>query len=1166
MKVWFQAFLVTCLSCITASIGQTLLTSLTGSIQYSINTVNDARRWTITPVNPTALRIQIVFTTISIRQAEIRIFDTARETSGTLVFGCASCGELIPPPFYSTTGSLTITATGIVGVGFRPSAFALQYVAVPMSITNQLNNTNVRLNAGAASIKPFLFNNQLPVNYVQSWVIRQASTVQLVFSFSSFDFGVNCDARLSIHDGSSTASPGNIIFQGCRSTDIPSRWLYSSTGSAVVVLTTSAQATFDFQLNYFSDTELYRCGSFLQPALITDNSMIIADGSKSTSLMKFSTDCSWLISSPKQVPVSLVMNRVSLKFGSSVKVYDGSSEAGALLWNAGGITETVPPVITSTSSALFIRYRSDSTNAFRFFGFQGDYALNYAGSLGSGKGYTQLQMSSALDIQPPGDGVTHTPGVTYIWYVAPLRASGPITFALTLLRLLQPGDRLTLLEGVSGNTGGNQGGPIQDSVVGTRQVLATFSGSDLPTDWIRTSGSSATVIFESSSTTVTPGENFKLSFFADGPNYHCGFTTNPAKLTAPSFIITDGSGSLENAYQSQNCVWEIAPEGALYVMLIFDRFHLFDGSLKIYAGAAAPENLYIEIADTSAAPAPMLIPQSSISLVYSTVNKVTGYGFFLTYYGVATSKSFPGDRLVTLTSSSVVSLSLPLGTLGGSAAVDPATSLRWVVAPRSASGRVYIALSALNLDTDCIRSSLKVYDGADISAPLLGQFCGSSLPSSYTWLQTSSQTALLHFESDSDSAVNVANFDVAYFSDGPNFNCGFDINPARMTTPSMTFTDGSGSTASIFKDQLCEWLIEPRTLSLEGDSSGNVVVLEFLLCDMLGASITLYDGNSDTASVLWSCVDCAHIPSQIISTSSAVFVRFTSRSSAPFGAGFQIVYWTTPASVISRTPGATVPQVLQLPSDFTLTSSPTNTSAAFELSTTTAHSSLDFYPFYSAAPSSSAAQDITALSIDGRPSPVFDSPQSRRAVCGAVRNAGANRLVGPTVVSQSTQRLDRYLSSTAVLKSTVEIVGTERDDDMAYQNQADSSLFEVPSVCKYRLNSGSFQAVSILIENFSPRENGRLRIFAGLDDQDAVLYDSNFPKQYIRGGTYSGRTVNGHLVQSANVTAPCGQATIIVEVNNTDTAEAMAMVDYNLHLVYHTVDSDNGELCSAYCE
>lgn len=146
------------------------------------------------------------------------------------------------------------------------------------------------------------------------------------------------------------------------------------------------------------------------------------------------------------------------------------------------------------------------------------------GSLGIGNGQTTLVMSSAIDLTPPGDGKgRYTKGANHTWLIQPTYTIGPITFVFSSLELYG-NDVITLYDGSNTNN------------VLYRRVGG--GGGNTPTSWIISSLSTATVVFSSSINTVTPSGvvsgNFKLSYYADGPNYHCGFPTNPGTDCHPS--------------------------------------------------------------------------------------------------------------------------------------------------------------------------------------------------------------------------------------------------------------------------------------------------------------------------------------------------------------------------------------------------------------------------------------------------------------------------------------------------------------------------------------------------------------------------------------------------------------------------------------------------------
>ena len=176
------------------------------------------------------------------------------------------------------------------------------------------------------------------------------------------------------------------------------------------------------------------------------------------------------------------------------------------------------------------------------------YQSNYLGSVGVGSGQTLLAMASAIDISPPGTGLSYTQGNNYSWSVQPPYITGTITFVFSLLQLMNSTDVLTIYDG---------------SILVPSNILARYSNIlSPPHSWVTTKSATATIVFTSLKlknpvSSLNFIGNFKLSYFSDGPNYHCGFTANPALLTASSMTITDGSpsGTISIQISSRFCLF-----------------------------------------------------------------------------------------------------------------------------------------------------------------------------------------------------------------------------------------------------------------------------------------------------------------------------------------------------------------------------------------------------------------------------------------------------------------------------------------------------------------------------------------------------------------------------------------------------------------------------------
>ena len=53
----------------------------------------------------------------------------------------------------------------------------------------------------------------------------------------------------------------------------------------------------------------------------------------------------------------------------------------------------------------------------------------------------------------------------------------------------------------------------------------------------------------------------------------------------------------------------------------------------------------------------------------------------------------------------------------------------------------------------------------------------------------------------------------------------------------------------LFPNQYCEWLIDPV-------GGAAAIVIEFVECDLMGASLQIWDGSSVAGELLYQCSDC----------------------------------------------------------------------------------------------------------------------------------------------------------------------------------------------------------------------------------------------------------------------------------------------------------------------
>jgi len=1172
---------------------QTTLTGPQGSFEARASADGSIVSYLIEPQSPAASRIRFTFTSLIVTSSQVYITEYVGSNNKVYLFECVQCGSeyasvdnavydsYMPPPFYSSTGSVTVTIQN-VGTSNTPSHISLQYASVLDEQVDAMRNVTTTLKMGYAKVSPLLLSSGLFPNQTrQQWLVTSPTTSLLTFSFANFLFPSDCSISLKIFNmlksGSSgvvNASSATLLFSACTTSDEPQRWVYSSTGYALIVLDSSnanSKQKLDFQITYDTNAALYHCGMWPQTNVLQDRTATILDGSLVTSKsswIRLSESCSWLIdvsSVSTSDYITFIMRFVSIKQGGGVVVYDGNNATARVLWDSGqafyadskpGSSWTIPPPLVSSGPYMYIVFNTDTTSGIFFRGFRGEYYTNAGDSQGVGSGTSLLGMSSAIDISTPGNSTMYAQQLNYTWLIRPdpqrcahshYSVSSPIcdvastriTFVFSLVDLpLGGGDELVIYDG-----------PVASS---TATVIARFSSPAQPLQWFTTTKQNATMTFITNGDSIHKG-NFKLSYFTDGPNYHCGFTTNPALLTAPSMVITDGSASAENVYLNQYCEWTLEPWDSWGVYLFFSRYSIVGGTLSIFKGPVSNGILLATIRDTPAIPAPLYLPYSSIGISLKTdANKATGRGFSATYFGLSSNRiSQPGDGQILLYSSSMLSLKH----VSTNNYIFPTSNFSWILNPSSSVGPIYFALSFLNL-TDCSKAYLNIHDGDSLSSPLLARLCGETAglaSSTYKWIVTSGPSAVLNFVSDA-SQNNHGNFEISYYSDGPNSHCGFIVSPGVMKAPSMVFTDGSPANSTMYTNQDCEWLIQPEKVD-----SGALVFLELVYNDLRGGNMAVYShGRSAGAGIkeelLWRCNGCQNIPKVVISRTGAMRVTYSSSSSVS-GYGFKAVYWTINSTSHLDWQKTTNGSVLEMPPGFALTNTPDNHTASWKMGMTKWPATVIFSPRI-IVNASSDGLNINGWVQDGRPAlnSSFQSPvaRSKALSCGFVIENVTSFLSNNQLVLADTQLAGSYVQSSYAYKDQ-----TSGND---YWNEPKKVLstsgvwrtgkgvtmdapYRPAEVCKYVLTSGSEQSIVIKINAYQPG-NSRLRIYTGLygnDDKPPIVDTSIAPLDLTK--TYL---------------APCGKSTIILE------STQAGNVDHGLSFSYHLKNLDNGADCLDY--
>ncbi|KAJ6633725.1 Cubilin like, partial [Pseudolycoriella hygida] len=185
-----------------------------------------------------------------------------------------------------------------------------------------------------------------------------------------------------------------------------------------------------------------------------------------------------------------------------------------------------------------------------------------------------------------------------------------------------------------------------------------------------------------------------------------------------------------------------------------------------------------------------------------------------------------------------------------------------LVAPTGQQIELLINSFELEERENCVFDYLELKNGGTLQSPLLGKYCGTTIPKIIR-----SYTNQLRIEFKSDSSRNFKGFDITW--DSTISGCGGHINKLmRGSIHSPNYPNPYGINSQ------CDWRITV--------SKGSLVQLLFSDLEFEEHSdcyfdyIEIFDGRSSAAKSFGKYCSLAAVPSQILSTTNEVFVRMIS--------------------------------------------------------------------------------------------------------------------------------------------------------------------------------------------------------------------------------------------------------------------------------------------------
>lgn len=487
---------------------------------------------------------------------------------------------------------------------------------------------------------------------------------------------------------------------------------------------------------------------------LTASSGTFSDGSGTVNYGDNSS-CKWVIAPAGATQVSIDFTTFDTEATfDKVYVYDGPDDTAPLLATWWG--NTLPPTITTSTGigAMCVKFTSDATTTL------GGWTAKYNATIVTPtcSGVTLLTTPTGTFTGGSGSG-NYTNNQQCYWYIAPACATS-VTLSFSQL-----------------NTELNYDGiAVYDSSEATN-LIGFYSGTTLPASITSTTGTML-VLFISDYTNVLQG--FTANYTSTGSSYCSGVTT---LNTSDYGTITDGSGA-NNYCNNSNCSWLIQPPQATTVTFNFTEFELESASSDGNSIFDA-----VEIFDGTSASAPLL-GRFTGSTIPSSITS-SGGSMFIRFYSDVASNFQGWSGYYTSTQNgycdaSTNTLITPTGTFSDGSGANKYSNnadCSWLIQPIGASS---VTLSFSAFDTELNYDGVIVYDGANNSAPVLGKFTGTSIPSPVTSTGGSIYVSFLSDESERSSGWS-ANFTSTNLPSPTTFN----LDRKLMDSAGDTQTSGS---------------------------------------------------------------------------------------------------------------------------------------------------------------------------------------------------------------------------------------------------------------------------------------------------------------------------------------------------------------------------------------
>uniref|UniRef100_A0A669EKT9 Cubilin n=1 Tax=Oreochromis niloticus TaxID=8128 RepID=A0A669EKT9_ORENI len=254
-----------------------------------------------------------------------------------------------------------------------------------------------------------------------------------------------------------------------------------------------------------------------------------------------------------------------------------------------------------------------------------------------------------------------------------------------------------------------------------------------------------------------------LHFYSDSVITDTGFMAEYTAIPCGGFFnstagtVSSPGLSMTNYHHNINCTYHIWVQANRVVDLKFNTFHLeassscqFD-SVAVYDGPDTLSPLLGKFCGT-VLPPNLRSSTNQLFIVFSTDNTVNGIGWRATYSETLGPAQGCGGYL-----------SMPMGMFGSpdpnlDGVYEPRMDCLWTIEmPVNKAVNLTFDSFELETSTTCRYDYVRVYDGDNMNFPLVGTFCGTSVPASFI---SSGNFLTVHFVTD--GSVQRRGFNATY--------------------------------------------------------------------------------------------------------------------------------------------------------------------------------------------------------------------------------------------------------------------------------------------------------------------------------------------------------------------------------------------------------------------